>query len=232
MRLCLSILAIGWTLVSAGSAGAYVIHDGTLAVNHVFGQYLDGAEYNGYWLGHDNAYAGPSAIGFSAGNSIFDSALGDLYDGSWVQDYSGPWGLVDQVWNGVGAVWDLGTPSATVDVFPFVDHGEIAFEEGTEFRVFGSNDLSVWTAATFEETWTGGYNPVTVYDDYTSRWRFGGQAFRYVGLESGNWETLFDSADCEIDAVARPVPEPGTVWMLGLGLVLAWGACARRRLVG
>ena len=117
-----------------------------------------------------------------------------------------PWGPVAQVWKGVGAIGDLGTPRDD-DVFPFfghVDQGEAALLEGTVFRVLGSSELSSWTAGALDQAWTGGYNPLAVYDDHSSSRSFGGQASRYVELESANWETLLDSAKYGIDAVTRP----------------------------
>jgi hypothetical protein len=223
-------LALAGTL--AGAAEAYTVDPGLIPVNHVFGTYLRGAEANGDWTGAGYGYSQPSSIGDLSANTIFDTGNGAVRDGSWIQENSGAYGFANDTWDGVGSIWDLGAASSVIDVFPFIDHvttGETALQEGTEFRVFGSNDLSNWTAASFGETWAQGYNAATIYDDYASRWSFGRSAYRYVGIEAGNWETKFDSGDSEIDAVARPVPEPASLFLLGGGMVGLAGLARRRR---
>lgn len=206
------------TMAIPGIAHAYVTTVGTLPINHSFGTYLRGAEFSGDWLGSGYNFTQLSAIGGIAGNTIYDTTNGAYRNGSWVHETDGGYGA----WYGQGSIWDLGTASSVVDVFPFIDHvfgGETELLEGTEFRVYGSNDLANWTAASLAQVWTDGYDASQIYDNYASRWQFT-TAFRYIGLVAGNPETGYNSGDAEIDAVGRPlpVPEPGSLALLGLSL--------------
>lgn len=230
MKLGKLILGAVLVVVTAGGAEAYTTHIGTITLNHTFGTYLRGADDHGDWTGAGYGYSMPSTIGYAAGNTIYDTSNGAALDGSWIQETGGGFGS----WQGQGTIWDLGFASSSVDVFPFIDHAdppETPLQEGTEFRIYGSNDLGNWFAAVWTDSWTQGYNAATIYDDYTSRWSFGASAYRYVGLVAGNPELNFNSFDAEIDAVgvARPIPEPATMLLLGGGLLGLAGARARRR---
>lgn len=230
MRIRHTLLGAALLLGATTAANAYTTHAGTITVNHVFGTYLRGADANGDWTGAGYGYSMPSTIGYTAGNTIYDTANGAALDGSWVQETGGGFGD----WQGQGSIWDLGSASSWVDVFPFIDHAdppaETPLEEGTEFRVWGSNDLNNWFAAEWTDTWVQGYNAATIYDDHTSRWNFQG-AYRFVGIVAGNPELDFNSFDAEIDAVgvAQPVPEPTSLLLIGGGLLGLAVARTRKR---
>jgi hypothetical protein len=216
------LLALIAAVAAVPAADAYVTIDGLISVNHSFATYLRGAENHGDWLGVGYQYSMPSAIGFAAGNQLNDSAAGAPRDGSWIQEFSGGGG----VWTGQGTIFDLGFASSVVDVFPFIDHAtppETELQEGTEFRVYGSNNLTDWYAADWTTTWTQGYRADAIYDNYTSRWQWG-SGYRFVGIVSGNSETNFLSDDSEIDAVGAPVPEPASLLLLGGGALGMVGA--------
>jgi hypothetical protein len=230
MKLGKALLVAALALGAGSGAQAYTTHVGTIHVNHVWGTYLRGGDAHGDWTGAGYGYSMPSTIGFAAGNTIYDSANGAALNGSWVQEAEGGNGQ----WLGQGTMWDLGFASTTVDVFPFIDHvgdGETAVQEGTEFRVWGSNDLVNWFQGSWTDSWTDGYNAAAIYDDYTSRWAFG-DAYRYVGIVAGNGEVDYYSGDAEIDAVgvAQPVPEPKSLLLIGASLIGIGAVFAGKRI--
>lgn len=229
MRIRTTLLGAVLLLGATTAANAFTTHSGTITVNHVFGTYLRGAEDHGDWTGAGYNYSMPSTIGYTAGNTIYDTANGAALDGSWVQETGAGFGN----WSGQGSIWDLGVASSSVDVFPFIDHADpsgTALQEGLEFRVWGSNDLSSFFAADLTDTWDQGYNAATDYDDYTSRWQFQ-TPYRFIGIVAGNPEVNYDSFDAEIDAVgfAQPVPEPTSLLLIGGGLLGLAVVRVRRR---
>ena len=205
-------------LTLPGVASAYVTINGTINVNHSFATYLRGADAHGDWTGAGYNYSMPSGIGFLAGNHVNDN-------GSWVQE------AAIRAARGQRRL-HLGfrirlARRRRLPVHRPCQSGETALQEGTEFRVYGSNVLNapVWNAATWTASWTDGHIGNQIYDDYTSRWEFN-SGYRYVGIVAGNPEANFLCEDAEINAVATPVPEPASLILLGGGLL---GIAAVRR---
>lgn len=231
--LCLSLAAVLFLLPA--SAGAYTIIEGLYDCGNVqFANYLRGGDAHGDWTGSGYGYTMPSTIGYTAGNTTHDTANGAARNGSWVQQVDNGNGVFDATDD--IAIWDFGLNQAQsrVDVFPFIDHvnpPETALLEGVEFRVYGSNDLASWNAATWTTAWTQGFDAGTIYDDYTSRWSFGANSYRFIGIVAGNTETAYWSTDAEIDAIGAcaPVPEPASCLLLGGALLGVGGFSLRRR---
>ena len=169
-----------------------------------------------------------------SGDPTFDPAAGNDTDWHWVQATTN---LV---------VWDLGTLSDTVYVFPSIDHGPSIYES-LEFTVFGvpSDPTSpLWIPADLQTVYADGwidYGTPVESDDWASEWVFPVEV-RYIGIyanysmtifeDAGHttWNSLYDSDpttpgwqsfDAEIDAVGVPVtttvPEPSTILLVGVG---------------
>jgi hypothetical protein len=113
--------------------------------------------------------------------------------------------------------------------------------ESMEFRVWGSDatgalleegaiiavyDLGVDGSLGPVITGSGGSMNLGSSDDYSSVWHFN-NAYNYFVVTDGDHIAGFSSpGEGEIDGLAAPVPEPGTLVLLGAGLV---GVAALRR---
>lgn len=208
-------------LLVPGVAGAYTTYGGTISPSGIFATYLSGGEDSGDWDGvSDYGYTQPS----------LNPTPGDAFDSSWIQETSAGYG----VWSGQGMIFDLGSAQSVVTVFPYIDHvgtGESELVEGTEFRVYGSTGSSaagVWTAATWDAVWVDGVSAAVKHDNYVSQWSFA-TPYRYIGIVAGNPETGFASFDAEINAIAAPVPEPSSLYLLSGGLLGLAGVSRRLR---
>ncbi len=204
-----------------GIAGAYTTYGGTISPSGGYATYLSGAENSGDWDGFTNYGYTQASVNLTPGDAL---------DNAWIQDTSAGFG----VWSGQGLVFDLGSAQSVVTVFPFIDHvgtGESELLEGTEFRVYGSNSpnpMGSWTAANWDAVWVDGISTAFVHDNYVSQWSFT-SPFRYIGIAAGNPETGYASFDTEINAIAAPVPEPTSLYLMSGGLLGLAGVSRRIR---
>ena len=108
----------------------------------------------------------------------------------------------------------------SVFAIPGIDHGPNP-EENLEFIIYGCIDTSgtFCEQGTIKAIYRNGFDAFSTTDDYTSLWGFT-RSYNYFKITSGD---LLDphygsQGEGEIDALAAPVPEPGTLVLLGSGL--------------
>ena len=115
---------------------------------------------------------------------------------------------------GDNVTWDMGAlPVYQVRVYPSQDHGPYLGVEFDEFNVWGSNDLTSWTAATETALYYDDINNIRTHDGIKD-FDFAGAAYSYIKLTSAI------DADFEIDAVSGsvvPVPSAVILGSLGIG---------------
>lgn len=117
-----------------------------------------------------------------------------------------------------GVTWELTAASSSVVAFGAIDHGPVPIE-AYEFAIYGSNDLTNWTAATMtfvvEDGWVDS-GAVEESDDWSSIWQFETGEYRYIRALA-NYD-----GDFEMDAVgsATAVPAPGIAALVVSGLAL------------
>jgi hypothetical protein len=208
----------------------------TTPSNFGLGTYVKGAE--GFGTATD-----PTVLGaYNLSGSIAANANG--LDFAWVQDTS-----ANTNFNGVagappsqGIVWDLGGQANQVAVFVFVDHGPVP-QEVLENTAWLSNDPNsadaAWTQAQLVHVYGDGWSPdPDVADGFVAVYQLPSSAtFRYVSVTWGGPGAIQRDGDNEIDAVGGlteagigvvPAPEPGSLALLGLGLV-GLGLMRRKR---
>lgn len=166
-----------------------------------------------------NAYQGSYGYTCCAGNA---ATGGNAIDNLWIQ-----------VNNVIGAsVWDLGFQATKAAIFNTIDHGPLP-EESIESTVYLSNDMINWTQAVTERVWLEGFYSDTslVWDGFAYAVGTGtNDTFRYASIIWGGDGALQKDGDNEINGVMglranfdpgpdNRVPEPGTLALLGLGVV-------------
>ncbi len=228
------ILALSVLLVASGSAHAISIGaaatalgatvDPGLAPSGTFGTVIvaDGTGLQTTPLDGlaDYSFTQPSPMGLAAGNTT---------DFHWVHETSGAFAAP-----GAGTMWAFGGASATDFIlFPSIDHGPVV-EESLETTLYGSSDGgTTWALGTITTLYALGFSAASPDDDTAFRWVFPSAVSLIsatAGLAQGTYS--FASFDTEIDAIAiasTPIPEPGTLSLMGIGLgVLAFSVWRKR----
>jgi hypothetical protein len=196
-----------------------------------FGTYVQGANGQGY--GYN-----PTSLGAYNGatTGVGNANARDFY---WVQDTGGG------SYNGVagnspsqGIIWDLGGQANQVAIFVFVDHGPVPGEV-LENTAWLSNDANaadaLWTQAALVAVYGGGWSAdPNIADGFVAVYQLPNAAtFQFVSVTWGGPGAVTRDGDNEIDAVMgltqdggcvgancnEQVPEPGSLALLGLGLL-------------
>jgi hypothetical protein len=204
---------------------SFTYHEGTINTSGLaFGDFLGRSASNPYAAGYGSSGA---AVGWDdtwVGGIGHANTNGDALDGLWSQIFSD------------GGWWDLGRGYSSIAVFSSQDHGPYP-AEGIEYYLFGTNTLwdnsSLSAAAAITDVYLDGWRSHDRAedingngwqgDDISAMFSFD-NSYRYVKLVAWG-QSPYDEP--EIDALAGAIPEPGTLFLLGLGLTGL--ACARRR---
>ena len=185
------------------------------------------------------------AIAIATTEGIINSTLGTVAFGEVARYHSGGTGLVghngtwpsgpsqavagsniDHFWvqgaDGTAVIWSFQTAQKTVIGFAGIDHGPLP-QESLEWTLWGSNDLANWQEgkikAIYDDCWDTTNTADGHSDDWSSMWGFT-QGYTYVRATTGSHLIPdYRVGDFEIDGVAAAVPEPGTLLLLGLGVL-------------
>lgn len=239
-----------WQGATVGTFAQLFYGSNTLANRQqvVTNQLLDDGNFDpaGYTAGTLTSATGV----FNPGTSLDQPNVSDAYNGSYAYTccsgtVAAAANAVDNLWVQTltqtpgQAVWDLGFQATKAAIFNTIDHGPIP-QEAIESTVYLSNDLLTWTQAVTERVWLEGiYSDTSVlWDGFVYAVGTGtSNTFRYASIIWGGPGALLADGDNEINGVmglrgdftpnpTTPVPEPGTLALVALGML---GACLGRR---
>ena len=182
-------------VVLPGDVGGHEHVAGLLDVSlHQCGQLVRGAEDSGYMTSPSSfSYSMPSPKGTASANAI---------DRHFIQDIDG--GPTDNA-----LVWEFPAETATVDMFPAIDHGPVP-GEALEATVYGFDDLaapsSTWEVGDISTIFDEGWSE-WISDDFVSRWEFT-SPHKYYAARWGGPKALLADGDVELDALCAPELTP------------------------
>jgi hypothetical protein len=121
--------------------------------------------------------------------------------------------------------WSFGVSSSQFITYPSIDHGP-TWDERLESSLLGL-ERAARVLGALVHIWEQGSDATSLDDNPASLWSFGFSTFQ-ISLTNGLSQNqhAYSDGDAEIDAVAAVVPEPATLSLLGIGVIVLVG---RRR---
>ncbi len=211
MRVGVVVSVLFVLLTTWGTAGAEVINTylGPITVTPGVAPYDPGnvgtwvnvGDLSGAGVGYGTTYPYPGAPS--------PSVAGSTLDHFWVQSSTNE------------LIWRLNTPVSAVIGFPGNDHGPLPMEN-MEYMMWASNDMITWYVGTLTAIYHDGLDSdhQSLQDWYATRWDFAQDFIYFKTVGTPGVVQGWSDYDPEMDGIAAAaVPEPATIFVLGLGFV-------------